>query len=180
MKNKLFKIIGVILLIIISFFILYKILNNKQPIMKEIIFTDKNEVVNNTRTSGLDTIVHVGLQKLNIDNISVFISLLTAKSNMNIDDDIDIVAYTTKFGDNLYSIYIKEDSQINSIEVIAHELIHLKQYYTGRLIVEDNNILWLGKKVDVKSYSNYISRPWEDEAYHQQKDLYNEIKKVIY
>lgn len=57
------------------------------------------------------------------------------------------------------------------LKVLAHEMIHVKQYATKELIVLDYaDILWQGKKF---GYSRNHNRraPWEIEAYGYERQL---------
>ena len=57
------------------------------------------------------------------------------------------------------------------LKVPAHEMIHVKQYATKELIVEDfTNILWQGEKYAYSRDHNHQA-PWEIEAYGYDKQL---------
>jgi hypothetical protein len=54
--------------------------------------------------------------------------------------------------------------------VLAHEMIHVKQYAKGELkLLEPNTVVWLGKKRQLSN--KYHSGPWEKEAYREDKIL---------
>ena len=60
------------------------------------------------------------------------------------------------------------DSSVDMATVIAHELIHVKQYQDGRL--EDKGSLQIGWEGETYIFDaeNYAAQPWEAEAYSLQ------------
>ena len=48
--------------------------------------------------------------------------------------------------------------------VLAHELIHVKQYVSRRLEIKGDKIFWLGRKFHLKEESAFYP-PWENEAH---------------
>lgn len=64
----------------------------------------------------------------------------------------------------------KRLSQKEIIRTVFHELVHVKQYETGRL---KHNKIWEGKLVESDDYENF---PWEIEAFN----LEEKMMKVFY
>jgi len=64
------------------------------------------------------------------------------------------------------------------IEVIAHEMVHVKQTVRGQLASRGVSLFWKGKKV-LCSKINYYDRPWEIEAWSKQKLLSNKIFRLL-
>lgn len=68
---------------------------------------------------------------------------------------------------NQYRIVINSDLPLsNIIEPLIHELIHLNQIYTGRLVGKRDRYIWNGIEYKVKNglsqtYDDYQSMPWE-------------------
>lgn len=64
---------------------------------------------------------------------------------------------------------------------LVHELIHLEQMHTGRLMnTRFGDIVWEGTKYKVKSnmpYQEYINLPWEIEVKTRQKSLLEKLFK---
>lgn len=63
-----------------------------------------------------------------------------------------------------------------TLEILAHEMVHVKQYATGELkdYVYGNHVRWKGQKMfyDDTDDQNYYDSPWEIEAYGRQIGLY--------
>lgn len=81
-------------------------------------------------------------------------------------------------GDNIYTIYI--DTTLTGddlIEVLCHEMIHLKQLQSKKLELINNNFKWNGNFI----YENtpYDHRPWEVEAYRKQRHLKKMVKEKL-
>jgi hypothetical protein len=59
--------------------------------------------------------------------------------------------------------------------VLAHEMIHVKQYAKGELTVNSNReVMWKGQKYSSHNAEHGDPRPWEREAYR------NDIRLVKY
>ena len=69
-----------------------------------------------------------------------------------------------------------------AIKVLSHEMIHLKQYYTKKLILEKDRVYWNGDVLYESEINNlrYEDRPWESEAFAGQRGLENKIREVLY
>lgn len=178
MNKKLLKIIGIILAILLLIFIIYKIVTYKEPMFNKFPFQKNHYVFNTTEINYLDTIVHSGLQKLEIDSAIVIIKPLINKQGLL--GDMDVKAHI--IGENYqYIIYIDRFSRYENIEILSHELIHLKQYYKHEFKLVDNGKtpIWKGDTINVKNYT-YENRPWEKEAYANSSKLAEEMKKLLY
>ena len=79
--------------------------------------------------------------------------------------------YQQKNDPRLYLMTIDSKLDFDKlIEVLAHEMIHVKQNVLGQMRKEGRTSYWLGKKV-VFSNINYYDRPWEIEAWSKEKLL---------
>ena len=70
-------------------------------------------------------------------------------------------------------------SRKQSINVLSHELIHLKQYYNKELMIIKDSIYWKNELINIFSIS-YKNRPWEIEAYADQKNIERDMLKILY
>lgn len=175
--RKVLKIIGIILLLIILIFIIWKITTYKEKTFNKFDFNTKHLVLNTTEISYLDTIVHAGLQNIDIDSVIIVIKPLI-KINDPLISDVDIKAYIKGEGIQ-YIIFISKENKINSIQFLSHELIHLEQYYNKKLIIKNDVILWNNDTINIKDY-NYNDRPWEKDAFYRQYDLESKMKNILY
>lgn len=179
MKNKILKIIGIILLIGIIAFIIWKIISYEEKKFNKFEFESSYNIFNETETNYLDTIVYSGLKILNIDSIIVIIKPMEIKKHSLIPDDLDLKAHIIS-NRVQYIVYMSKMSKSNSIKILSHELIHLKQYYNKELIViNKDSIFWKNKLIDPYNYS-YEDRPWEKEAFAKQHDLEIKMKDMLY
>jgi hypothetical protein len=78
-----------------------------------------------------------------------------------------IYAETNLQNMNQYRIVINSDLPLsNIIQPLIHELIHLNQIYTGKLVGKRDRYLWNGIEYKVKNglaqtFDDYQSMPWE-------------------
>lgn len=75
----------------------------------------------------------------------------------------------------LVGIDIEEyDDAEDPIAVLAHEMVHVKQYFKGELIDDGRQASWHGKLYQEfePNSEEYFFSPWEVEAYGMQVGLY--------
>ena len=177
MNNKFLKIGGIILGIILLGIIIWLIATQKEKQFKKITINTTNFVVNTTNKSFIDTIHFVGMNELNVTGATVFVTPLTDKVKSKLND-MDYQALLT--GENgFYTLFVGDFGRDYYITILSHELTHLKQYETKRLIITNNVPFWEGKEWKVQGIL-YTDRPWEAEAFNNQTQLGNKIRKILY
>lgn len=177
MGKNILKKIGIAFLLLSFLFLLYRLISyDKETYFKRVSLSENNQITNRTDVVYLDTIVSVALEKIAIENIKVLI--LPLKKNKIIDNNFEIRAHVRAFG-NFYYIWIDDMSKDEYINVLSHEIIHIHQYYTGRIVYEDNKVFFNKKEYDLEKIS-YENRPWESEAFILQNALKETLIKELY
>lgn len=177
-KNILTK-IGIVLFVLLFVFFIYKIVvSDEETYFKRIELSQSNEVTNRTTINYLDTVVSVALDKLAIENIKVLILPLNKNHIKSFGSDLEIRAHVRAYGD-FYYIWIDDLPKDEHISVLSHEIIHIHQYYTGRIVFEDNKVMWNKKEFNLEK-TPYEDRPWENEAFILQEALKSQIIKELY
>lgn len=129
-------------------------------------------IVNKTKKQVLTEAVKIGLDELNIKPTVVYIRQLEHSSDKN--------AYVIGSGKGgNYVIYIKNKSLRQSITLIAHELIHIAQEEKGELHYNHTTITHKNKTYNVNKLPRYKSRPWEIEAFKNEKELAKKIRETL-
>lgn len=124
------------------------------------------EIVNKPKrieTVLLDTAVSFACSYLKLDT-DVVIEFETLQKHQ-----CGFCDYDEDFSEAIVTV-AKRLSQEEIIRTVFHELVHVKQYETGRL---KHNKIWKGKLVESDDYENF---PWELEAY----ELEEKMMKVFY
>lgn len=169
---------GVVLSVFVVLVIFNMIKNQKETYFKQIQLDTTNVVFNNTEKKFLDTIVNVGLTQLNLEDIVVTIFPLTEGAKSNFSTTGELKAHIRE-QDGYYYIWIDDLSRYESVEVITHELIHLKQYHDKRLLLEGNLPVWLDEAYPIET-TPYENRPWEIEAFSDGKELKNKVETILF
>lgn len=95
---------------------------------------------------------------------------------------------STDYENKRYVIHLKHDhsSIKQNLEVIAHELTHVKQFIFNQYYLQDSFHLWNGEKIiscedydtidkslndDDESFDEYLQFPWEIEAFENEEKL---------
>lgn len=178
MKKILIIILSILFLGLIIF---YLNRNNKVEYFKQVDLTENNVVVNTTKQNYIDTVVSVGLDIIGVKDNYITIRDMPdeIKNSFNNQNNMDLTASIIGANDQ-YIIYINDVDRTTAIKSLAHELIHLKQYDSGRLrVIGSGVVIWDGKEMNVLDVL-YNDRPWEKEAFQGQTDLEVKIKNILY
>lgn len=193
------KIVGILLILLIGYWYwryakreaFYERVKNLMEIgifeetkFVDIEFETTNKVYNTTDKEFYDEVVQVGLRELGIDSIIVSIKEITQRAKDNFDIESELRAHILPNGprgDN-YVIWIDDMGRYESIVVLSHELIHLQQYQSKQLTIEDDSIIWKGIKFtyDEISYIDYRTRPWERDAFNKDRELRFKMQDILY
>ena len=192
MTTKVKWIIGIILLIIIGFILFRKSFLDglkfkmnigiyQEQTFKQFDIETTNMVSNRTEDNYLDSVVYVGLNELGMDSIAVTIRPITDEVKQQFDSEGTLKAHILGRG-RQYIIFLDDMGRDESIKVLSHELIHLRQYVTQKLILHKNEVIWDGKVISgyEVSESKYNDRPWEIEAFAEQRQLESKIRNILY
>jgi hypothetical protein len=168
-----------IILGLIALFFLLKYANRTQY-YNHVTLSEDNYIINFTPNKYVDTIVSVGLKELDVKNCSITIEEMpqSVKDMFYLQNQLNLQA--TVYGDNfMFSILTSDLNRSEAILIISHELLHLKQYNSGRLVYEDNGDITFDNKVYKITDLPYNDRPWEVEAFKEQSDLANKVHKIL-
>ena len=197
MIKKYYKwIIGIIILLLVIFSVVrynkkqafYEKIKNalqfgvyREQTFNKIDIQTTNMVSNRTDTDYLDSIVYVGLNEMNLDSIAITIRQISPEVQAMFDSESQLKAHIIG-KENQYIIFVDEMSRDEAIKVLSHELIHLKQYYTKKLILEKDKVYWDGEEMYQSEINEmeYKRRPWEAEAFAGQRGLENKIREILY
>jgi hypothetical protein len=181
MKNTIIKYVGIIFLILLIIFGIYKLATTKARTFKLVNIEKNNYIQNKTDKPYLDSIIHVGMNELGISGTYIIIKPLTEETKKQFSSEIELKAHIKGLGKQ-YVIWIDDMGRDETIRVLSHELIHLRQYYNGKLVVSDGLIKWNNQIIPLTELSTieYNARPWEIEAFQEQKYLDIDIRKVLY
>ena len=197
MLKKYYKwIIGVVVLLLVLFLVLnynkkqafYERLQGalqfgvyKEQTFNRIDIQTTIMVANRTDRDYLDSIVYVGLNELNLDSVAITIRQISPDVQARFDSESQLKAHIIG-KENQYIIFVDEMSRDEAIKVLSHELIHLKQYYTKKLILEKDKVYWDGREIYQTEINEteYQRRPWEAEAFAGQRGLENKIREILY
>ena len=123
----------------IFFFAIFYLLIYQEGSFNKINLVRNNKISINHPNQFLDTITTVGANILGLKG--EFITILPIGKNKlpSIMEEYDLHGQVIEH-DSCYYIYIKSLNKERSIEVIAHELLHLKQYEDKRISIKDSII----------------------------------------
>lgn len=173
------KWIIIILVILIIGVIIWLISKQKEKYFKPIAIENNNIFNRVSNKTYLDTIAYAGIKSLNLQGLIIVIKPLTDEVKNNFSSEFDLKAYIIG-QDDTYIIYVDTNlSKSEYISTFSHELIHLEQYYTKKLIMNNNIPIWKGEQMNLNNIK-YQDRPWEIEAFSKQRDLEQKMNNFLY
>ena len=165
----------IIVLVIFLAIITAIVLTSKEKTFNVIELGKENAVLNRTQKNYLDTIVSVGLNELGISGITVLIDPLNKELTTG---EYEIQAHIIGT-QNQFIIFTEMFSREKSIEVMSHELIHLQQYNSGRLVKTNGGVIWEGYHIHSIGDIPYLARPWELEAFVLGENLKKSLNIIL-
>ena len=102
------------------------------------------------------------------------------KTNPKLDDEFTAEAFIVSGDNRQYMMFVKPTlGRLKAIEVICHELIHLQQYHTMKLVKAGPTLKWKDEIIFDISIIPYLEREWEIEAFVEGEKLERKVKKVL-
>jgi uncharacterized protein YjaZ len=174
---KYFLIVIAIVLALIILFL--SIPREEKPFNQVDLSIKTNTVLNSTGISYYDTILHVGLSEAGLENLILSVYPLSENAIQNFREQGGDLAAHVREQDGYYYLFISPTSKSESITIIAHEIIHVLQYESDRLKFSDGLVTWEGETYLLNELK-YDFRPWEAEAFNQERKLANQISSILY
>jgi len=78
-----------------------------------------------------------------------------------------------------YEIYLNEGLSLSDMmRTIFHEMVHVKQYHSGKYIEGRHASFWKGKRCDTFG-DEYFNLPWEVEAFAMETEMVIKFMDVL-
>lgn len=184
MSPRVIAILSVFLLVFIVILFVTKYYQTQTPYNK-VQLSGNNIIRNESQFSFIDTTLSVGLDVVNVGGTYILVRDLTSDIRASFSEHnpgVELQATIIGRG-NQYILYVYKLDRVNAIQTIAHELIHLTQYHSGRLqIVSPTRIVWERDTLTTEQLYNiqYTQRPWEIEAFGAEGAIASNINKILY
>jgi hypothetical protein len=175
-QKKLFWIWLLAIIAIVILILFFQKTTNKP--FNKVEYSKNNYVVNYTGYPYMDTIVYVGLDSLGMCDVLVEVKKLSKEAKANFPSNIDLKGLVYGSG-RQYTMWVDESDRSGHIRIVAHELIHLRQYYSKQIVYDGFYVYWNRAKYDLKEIE-YFSRPWEADAFQHEVKLDKQIRSVLY
>jgi hypothetical protein len=183
MKNK--YIIWLILAVIIFFGIIgysiYRTMQFENAKLNVVDLSDsKNIVTNLSSTPHLDTVAHLMMEDLNLQNVEIVILDVSDNARSTIFSGKNVNGFVVERFDGVLQVFIYPfESRLKTYQTLAHELVHVSQLANGRLKIINASIgIWEGDTVNVSSIE-YSDRKWEQEAFNKQSILFKNVREIL-
>ena len=175
------KILILLLVLLLLGGLIWLLSTSKPVVYQPVILSETNGILNTTPYAYLDTVVDVGLTELGVAGLNVLVQPMSDRIRTRFEEaeGAALEAYIAEWLDG-YVICVNGDLGRNrAIDIMAHELWHLSQYNSKRLVLlGGSQVLWLGTRYDVLTLP-YAERPWEREAFREQGPLARAIRQRL-
>jgi hypothetical protein len=152
--------------------------DDSEEYFKPVELPTTNSVVNSLgRLHYYDTILAVGLDAAGINGVTVVINDMTDAARNQFSGELK--AHIRKFN-GVYYLFAGALNRSEAIEVMSHEIIHIKQYESGELAYENEKLEWQGEDYTFALEGEYERRPWEIEAFNKQGTIESSILNILY
>ena len=175
-KTLIILVLSVLLVGLLSFLLINTSVK-EEDYFNQVELSDKNFITNTTVNTFYDTIVSVGLDEAGISGVNVVVSELSDGAKEKFDYG-ELKAHVRYFDGRFY-LFIEPLNRRKAITVIAHEIVHMRQYFDGTFQYDDGKITWNGQDYLLEDI-NYDDRPWETEAFQMESQLASQISDVVY
>ncbi len=130
-----------------------------------------------TRHKYITDLIRVGRGELEIDAPVVYRPM---PEKYRVDFDGEQLDACVMWKGNGYVIYLKKNLQDYKLaKIIAHELIHVWQYETGKMVICDHHVEFDGRVYKRPKQIDYELRPWEREAFAKSFQLSRKLKILV-
>jgi hypothetical protein len=163
--------VAILLVVMTSIIILDKVIAPKE-------ITTPNTIYNIEKDKELTKYVAVALNAYQIKGITLVIRYLSLEEQIYLSTATGFTSAVTQYKEGVYCISLIPTTPENSIRLIGHEIVHVKQLYDKRIIYSDTSFIWNGKEL-IKEIPPYKERPWEIEALTKEDSLSEIIKEHL-
>lgn len=158
-------------------FLVFNVSTKEEKYFNKVELSDNNFITNSDGIAFYDTIISVGLDEAGITGANVVVSELTSGAKEQFTSG-ELKAHVRYFNGAFYLFLDKYDRR-EAIEIISHEIVHMRQYLDGTFKYDDGKITWNGQPYLLEDIT-YDDRPWETEAFQMEGQLASQISKVLY
>ena len=147
------------------------------------VYTFPNTIkLYNVTNYEVDTVTKIILHKIfEIDTAEILYVYMPFESNP--DDNIRFLAFIqkNKYSDKKYIIFLSRYIKSNELNrVLSHELIHLYQYHSKRLITIDEEFYIFDGDTLNGTKIPYNKRPQEINAFKNENRILNKLDSLLY
>lgn len=162
--------------LLIAIYLLFVSAISKDKFYNEIQLSHSNKVANYTEMKFIDTALSVALDKKDIRNQTIVVNKLSQETKDNFGGNLEAMVVHSN---SVFYIFTDEVSHKEAINMLSHEVIHIKQYLDKRLIVIDKQVIWENEHLNHEMIP-YEYRPWEIEAFDEQSELSEQVSQELY
>lgn len=171
-----------IILILVVFIIVFSLSMLEHCTKERNVYTfPKSLVVENyTNYKSIDTTVMIITNKIfHMDSLQVKIYYMPEDPS---SEEFKVYAFIQKnpFINHSYFIFMSENIDISMNRLFAHELTHLKQMECGDLIQTYKDYAIYKQDTIYFSKVDYDNRAYENDAFGNENEILNELRKLNY
>lgn len=185
LHNKIKKNLAIIIIIIIMIaFFCYSIYQSTK--FENAVFNtvdlskSKNTVINFSSVSYLDTLAHIMMSELKLENTEIVLHNVTDAVRSNIFEGEIVNGFVVERFDGVIQVFIYPfKTRTKTFQILAHEVIHVSQVVNKKLkVLNSSTAIWNRDTLNIKEIE-YMDREWEIEAYNNQNRLANSAKRIL-
>jgi len=182
MKKKWVWIIIAAIIVLVGFIIFINVRQKKLDARPFNVYEypETIKIINGTEFSKADTIIlSLAHQVFKFDSVQILLYYIPDHLNSGEMEFYGIVQQTP-FDKNKFLILVNRKLDLTDLfTTLSHEFVHIDQYKRGDLEIIGKYAVWQGDTLDMTQVK-YETRPFEKEAFGNQRVIAKEVKEFLY
>lgn len=167
----------IVFIAMLTVLLVFLLLRNQESYFKTVDLVGCENIENRGLPKYYDTILCVALSNENLSHHKVVVIELSSQNKLKFEGRLKA---NLRYVNGDFYLFIDVFDRNKAINVISHEVVHMLQYSSKKLVYNNNTgeLFWNGSKhsLDVE----YENRPWEIEAFENQGRIQKRIYSVLY
>lgn len=136
---------------------------------------------NKTGDKRISVVIELALKELGVEKAVIEVDYMNNKQKSQflrmVGSDVNASISNANL---VFTLLVSKNlSRSELIESVCHEMVHLKQYSSLDLaVINSRSVIWKGKVFELTK--DYDSRPWENEAYNVERELFLKVSNSQY
>ena len=184
MNKKLKTVVAASVVIIVATLMVLLLVHNKKAASRpyrKYVFPSTVSVRNHSSYSRADTVIMVLATKVfSFDTLSIRLYDIPEITERQSSMELFAMVQQLPFEEHSYILFLRPGMDDEKMKLsLSHEFVHICQYERGELIMYGSYAIWNDIVIRLSDVP-YMERPFEIEAFLQQRSVKKRLNRVLY